>query len=198
MRGPRAVSVSVQMRVAQSIDTFAPMAFRRRVADSLGISENQIATTLSPGSTIVDMSIVTASGSLEAATQLQTTIVSTLGDASAASTLLGVPVTMGAAASLSVAPPVAPPLAPPQTPPPQPPRAPPRLPPPPNTPSTDATSAAVAVGVVGTVVASAVVLLGLGVYRSISKADTPLYSKAPVNTATGVIYAEMGFPLGRA
>lgn len=197
-RGPRAVTVSVQMRVAQSIDTFAPMRFRRRVADSLGISENQIETTLSHGSTIVDMSIVTASGSLGAATQLQEAIMNTFTDASVATTLLGVPVTSVAAASLSVAPPAAPPVAPPQPPPPEPPHAPPSLPPPPNLPVSDSTSAVVAVGVVGTAVASAAALLGMGVYRSFSKAGTPLYSKAPADTAVGVVYAEMGFPLGRA
>ena len=113
----RSTTVNVQMTIDQQIDLFDPMPFRRKFAEALDISEAQIGIALSAGSTVVDMSIKTMSGTASAALALDTKIANTFSNPSVAQTVLGVPV-LSFTASVASATPAPPPGVPNPSPPP--------------------------------------------------------------------------------
>lgn len=121
----RSTTVAVQVAVDQPIHEFQPLPFRQKFADAVAISVNAIEIKLSAGSTVVDMTLSTVSGSDADAQALSAKVTTAFPDASSAAATLGVPVlelTSAVVAASPTAPPSPPPPpSPPQTPPPPPP-----------------------------------------------------------------------------
>ena len=179
----RSARVRVSMRVGQPVDQFEPMPFRQNFADQLEISVNQIEMALSVGSTVVDMSIVTINGTIEAARSLEDSILTSFSDPTAAAEILGVPLLGGAITGVDVAPPAPPP----------------EIPPPEMTPGgASASQPAVVLGGILSallVVVAAVAMTAWCVYRKNRSAAAANFSKL----STGkVVFAEFEFPSKRA
>jgi len=141
------------------IQQFSRPVFRKRIAESLQISEAQVKETLASGSTIVEVNTFTTEGTAAAAVELGNTFNQVFKDISDTVELLG-HVATEMSATLSIpepsppTPPATPPQVPPHTPPPSPPpHTPPEpLPPPTGPPSSDTNTAAVAGVIVGSLI----------------------------------------------
>jgi hypothetical protein len=197
----------VRMGIAVAVHAFDAMAFRRRFADDVGISVNQIKMSLRSGSTIVEMDIATVSGTFEDAQTIVGEINALFPSVAVATERLELPIWNLETEVSANEPPATPPVTPTPTPPPSPtpavphpapPGAPPHTPNPPHAPAPHAPDVSVATNqrlavVLGVgVSASLVGLLGMGVWRRVAAGEEPVrYRKTPAAVpATGqVVYA---------
>lgn len=147
------VTVSWTVSVAAEMHTFDQLAFKRKLAQALGISASQITLHLTAGSLQVESVLVTETGDATAASQLQQRVATAFVSPSQASTLLAVPVqTLTIPTTVSISPSF-PPL-PPEPPPPSPktpPSTPPGVvaPPPPSPPPEGGLPFAVVAAIIG-------------------------------------------------
>ena len=195
----RSTTVAVQVAVDQPVHEFEPMQFRQKFADAVAISVNSIQMELSAGSTIVDMTLSTVSGSDADAQSLNAKIASTFPDASSAASTLGVPV-LSLTSNVAAASPVAPPSPPSPEPSPPPIPSPPKpsTPPPSPVPSPSSTDdgnsqlfAIALASVVGALVLAVVVFVCCCM-RSEPKPQQSGY-RAPLMPPAVVVYAESAF-----
>ena len=179
---PRARSavVKVGFTIDQPLEAFQPMPFRQSFADAISVSVNQVDLQLSSGSTVVDITIVSPSGTVDAAAAIEAKVTESFSDPVVAAATLGVPVISMEAATTEEASPAAPPHNPPNHPPVHPPVSP------------ETTGGEFPTGAIVGVVLAALLLaaaVGVGVYlwSNSEDDDGKKFSQVPTSTAAGVV-----------